>query len=127
MGVNDSMGAGVGDIVHHLFSLDINTNSRVICSPHSRQILQIVTVERSSHAIGRQSLHQELNSEDVHATIDQCLNCASIRENVVSSLQDGQALLANKVRHNYERVYSPRLRADYPHQIQHRIHLFQTL
>lgn len=88
------MSAGFSDVVHHLFLLAININARVIYGSHRRQILQIVTVKRSSHAIGRQSLHQELYSEDVHAIIDQRLNGTSVRENVVSSLQDGRALLA---------------------------------
>jgi hypothetical protein len=88
------MSAGFSDVVYHLCWLAINIKGRVIYGSHRRQILQIVTVKRSSHAIGRQSLHQELYSEDVHAIIDQRLNGTSVGENVVGSLQDGRALLA---------------------------------
>lgn len=65
----------------------------MVCDSHRRKVFQIGAVKRSSHAVGRQSFHQELNSEDVHAITDQRLNGTSVGENIVGSLEDVCELL----------------------------------
>lgn len=98
MGVKNSVGATVGDVVDSLDRMEVSQYvsflveySRGVSEFHSvntnrREILQVSFIKGSSHVIRNQPLHQEGNTENVQALLHEGIDRVGIGPGVISFL-----------------------------------------